>query len=104
MVKTLNVGIQMKACKNAIYFIFFCKRRQIDYKSTKLYLFIYFCLVYKDAVKLKNLCLAYKDADKLKKLLGVNEIQSKKNNNLVTKSTYRGCKDAPYISTFPIGR
>ena len=41
MVNTLNVGIQMKACKNAIYLFFFCKRRQIDYKSTKLYLFIF---------------------------------------------------------------
>jgi hypothetical protein len=76
MVNTLNVGIQMKACKNAIYLFFLqaaANRLQI-YKT----LFIYFCLVYKDAVKLKNLCLAYKDAVKLKKLLGVNEIQSKK--------------------------
>ena len=52
MVKTLNVGIQMKECKNAIYFIFLqaaANRLQI-YKT----LFIYFCLVYKDAVKLKK--------------------------------------------------
>ena len=92
----MNVGIQMKACKNAIYLFFFCKaaanrlqiyktlfiylffvtlfiyfflqaaanRLQI-YKTLFIYLFI-FVLVYKDAVKLKNLCLTYKDAVKLK--------------------------------------
>ena len=75
MVNTLNVGIQMKHVKTLfIFFLQAAANRLQIYKT----LFIYFCLVYKDAVKLKNLCLAYKDAVKLKKLLGVNEIQSKK--------------------------
>ena len=76
MVNTLNVGIQMKHVKTLfIYFFLQAAANRLQIYKT---LFIYFCLVYKDAVKLKNLCLAYKDAVKLKKLLGVNEIQSKK--------------------------
>ena len=104
MVKTLNVGIQMKACKNAIYFIFFLQaaanRLQI-YKTLFIYLFLFGI---QRCRQIKKPLFGIQRRRQIKKLLGVNEIQSKKNNNLVTKSTYRGCKDAPYISTFPIGR
>ena len=101
----MNVGIQMKACKNAIYLFFFCKaaanRLQI-YKTLFIYfllryLFIFFLQAAANRLQIYKTLFIYlflfgiqrcrqikkplfdiQRRRQIKKLLGVNEIQSKK--------------------------
>ena len=77
MVNTLNVGIQMKACKNAIYLFFLqaaANRLQI-YKTLFIYLFLFGI---QRCRQIKKPLFGIQRRRQIKKLLGVNEIQSKK--------------------------
>ena len=73
----MNVGIQMKACKNAIYLFFLqaaANRLQI-YKTLFIYLFLFGI---QKCRQIKKPLFGIQRRRHIKKPLGVNEIQNKK--------------------------